>query len=280
MATWETAGGVGYDRRALDRIEQRFWRERWESVPAAAASEHGIELRSFGPVQTTLVGDLPEVGMLNLVLGATAPGAVADRHLGSAADSIRALRVAGLVPVTPDLPETAAAESWLGANGFSAGAGLVKFVRDAHPPRFKTMSDVEVLEVTDPDAAPFGTIAAVGFGLPAWAADFFAHLPGLPGWRCYVALLDGKPGACAAMLIDGEVAELGTGATLEPARGRGCQLALLRQRIEDAGAAGCHLLFAETGERVEDREANGYRSLLEAGFEEAYICPNWSLPNA
>ena len=279
MATWKTAMGVAYDRRALDRLEQRFWREIWESVPSDAAAEHGIELRSFGPVQATFVGDLPEVGMLNLVLGATAPGAVADGHLGSAADSIRALRVAGLVPVTPDLPETETTESWLGANGFSAGAGLVKFIRDAHPPRFKTVSDVEVLEVTAPDAAPFGTIAAVGVGLPVWAADFFAGLPGLPGWRCYVARVDGEPQACAAMLIDGEVAELGTGATLEPARGRGCQLALLRRRIEDAVTAGCRLLFAAAGERVEDRQANGYRSLLEAGFEEAYACPQWSLPN-
>lgn len=278
MATWETAGGVEYDRRELDRIEQRFWRERWESVQPDVAGEHGIELGVFGPVQTTVVGDLPELRMMNLALGAAARDAVAGGHLDTAADWLRARGIAGCVPVTPDLPETEAAESWLGANGFGPGSGRTKFVRDAHPPRFKTAGDIEVVEVTDPDAAPFGVIAALGFGLPAWAADLFAGLPGRPGWRCYVAVADGEPQACAAMLLEGDIAELGTGATLEPARGRGCQLALLRRRIEDAGAAGGRLLFAEAGEHVEGRPDNSYRSLLQAGFEEAYICPNWTRP--
>ncbi len=276
MRTWQTAHGVEYDRRELDRVEARFWREIWESVPPAVAAEHGIELATFGPVQSTLVAGLPEVGMLNLTLGATAPGAVADGDLGTAADRLRARRVAGYVPVTPDLPETEAAESWLAENGFSPAYGWVKFLRDAHPPRFKVAGDVEVAEVSDPDAAPFGTIAALGFGLPAWAADFFANLPGRRGWRCYVARIDGEPQACAAMLVDGEVAELGIGATLEPARGRGAQLALLGRRIEDAAAAGARLLFAETGERAKDRPATSYRNLLRAGFEAAYVRPNWS----
>jgi GNAT superfamily N-acetyltransferase len=278
MATWKTASGVEYDRRTLDRTEQRFWREIWESVPPAVATEHGIKIETFGPVQATLVAGLAELGMMNLALGATEPGAVAGGHLGTAADWIRARRVAGYVPVTPDLPETEAAESWLAMNAFAPAYGWMKFVRDAHPPRFKTAGDVEIVAVTDPDAAPFGTIAAVGFGLPAWAADFFAGLPGRRDWRCYVARVDGEPQACATMLIDGEVAELGIGATLEPARGRGCQLALLGRRIEDAAAAGCRLLYVETGERVLDRPASSYRNILRAGFEEAYVCPNWSRP--
>ena len=276
MATWKTANGVEYDRRELDRVEARFWREVWESVPPAVATEHGIELATFGPVQSTLAAALPERRMMNLTLGATAPGAIADGDLGTAAEWFRTRGIAGCVPVTPDLPETAAAESWLAENGFEPTRGWMKFLRDAHPPRFKTAGDVEVVEVTDPDAAPFGTIAALGFDLPAWAADFFAHLPGRPGWRCYVAWVDGEAQACGAMLVDGEVAELGFGATLEPARGRGAQLALLGRRIEDAVAAGARLLFAETGERTADGPATSYRNLRRAGFEEAYLRPNWS----
>jgi GNAT superfamily N-acetyltransferase len=118
-------------------------------------------------------------------------------------------------------------------------------------------------------------IAATGFGLPAWAAAFFAALPGRQGWRCYVVRLDGEPQACAAMLVDGPVAEFGVAATLEPARGRGCQLALLHRRIRDAAAAGCETLFVETGERVAERPSSSYRNVLRAGFEEAYLRPNW-----
>jgi GNAT superfamily N-acetyltransferase len=154
----------------------------------------------------------------------------------------------------------------------------MKFVRDAHPPRFKVAEDVEVVELSSPGQEPFGMIAATGFGLPAWAAAFFADLPGREGWRCYAARIDGTAQACAAMLVDGAVAELGIAATLDPARGRGCQPALLHRRIVDAAAAGCKALAVETGERVADHPAPSYRNILRAGFKEAYPRPNWQRP--
>jgi N-acetylglutamate synthase-like GNAT family acetyltransferase len=118
-------------------------------------------------------------------------------------------------------------------------------------------------------------IAAVGFGMPAWAARFFSYLPGRDGWRCYVARVEGEAQACAAMLIEDGIAEFGIAATLEEARGHGCQTALLHRRIVDADRAGCHTLFVETGERVPDRRSGSYRNILRAGFEEAYLRPNW-----
>lgn len=275
MRSGETTGGAGYERRTLDPVERRFWRDIWESVPSGIAAEKGIEARGFGPVQASIVTALPSVGMMNLVLGATEPGAVADGHLAAAAAWVQSRGVDTRVPVTPGLPETEAAERWLADNGFAKGYAWMKFARDAHPPRFAAAKDVEVAELTDPDREPFGMIAATGFGLPAWASSFFADLPRRGGWRCYVARVDDTTQACAAMLVHGEVAEFGIAATLEPARGRGCQLALLRRRILDAAAAGCKTLFVETGERVPGRASASYRNILRAGFEEAYLRPNW-----
>ncbi|HWN72705.1 MAG TPA: GNAT family N-acetyltransferase, partial [Solirubrobacterales bacterium] len=179
------------------------------------------------------------------------------------------------VPLTPGLPGSGAAEAWLQAQGFQPSYAWMKFVRDPHPPRFPASDGVEVVELATPDEEPFGAIAAVGFGMPSWAADFFAHLPGREGWRCYVARVDGQAQGCGAMLIEDGIAEFGIGATLEEARGRGCQTALLHRRISDAAAAGCHTLFVETGERVPDRPSASYRNILRAGFEEAYLRPNW-----
>lgn len=276
MATAETKGGVPYDRRALDRAEMWFWGTIWDAVSPRIAAEHGVELRRFGPVQATIVASLPETGMLNMVLGASEPGAIEEGHLAAAAEWVASRGVAAYVPVTPGLPESAAAEGWLTANGFSQAYAWMKFVRDPHPPRFKAPEDVEVVELGDGEEAPFGTIAALGFGLPAWASGLFAHLPGRAGWRCYVARLDGEALACAAMSVHDGIAEFGIAATLESARGRGCQLALLHRRILDAAEAGCHTLFVETGERVPGRPAASYRNILRAGFEEAYLRPNWS----
>jgi GNAT superfamily N-acetyltransferase len=271
----KTRNGAGYDPAALDRAERRFWRDIWESVPAEVAREHGVELRDFGPIQASLVGDLPGVGMLNLLLGAAeAPG----EHLEAAAEWAEGKGIAPYVPLTPGLPGSAEAEARLRRSGFEPAYAWMKFVRDPHPPRFRASEEVEVVEIASPDQEPFGTIAAVGFGLPAWGAEFFAHLPGRAGWRCYAAKVDGKAQACAAMLIEDRLAEFGVAATLEGARGRGCQTALLHRRILDAAEAGCRTLFVETGERVPDRPSASYRNILKAGFEEAYLRPNWQRP--
>lgn len=271
-----TRNGVAFDPAALDLVEQRFWREIWQAVPAEVQVEHRLELRSFGPVQATICAELPSVGVLNQVLGAAEDTGGGTANLATACEWARGQGVKAYVPVTPGLPGSAAAEAWLREHGFAPAYGWMKFVRDTHPPRFEAPA-VEVVEVVEPDREPFGTIAAIGFGMPSWAASLFAGLPGRAGWRCYVARVDGRAQACAAMLVDGEIAEFGIAATLEGARGRGCQLALLHRRLVDAAAAGCRTLFVETGERVPDRPSGSYRNILRAGFEEAYLRPNWQL---
>ncbi len=268
----ETKRGVAYDPVALDRVERRFWRGIWQSMPAEVAAEHGVERRGFGALQATLTRDLPRVPVLNLLLGA----AEADEtDLERAAAWAAEHGVSACVPLTPGLPGSERAEEWLRGRGFEPGYAWMKFVRDPHPPRFPEPADIEVVELSAADEEPFGTIAAAGFGMPAWAADFFAHLPGREGWRCYVAKIDGRARACGAMAIEDGIAEFGIGATLEEARGRGCQTALLHRRIRDAAEAGCHTLLVETGERVPERPSASYRNILRAGFEEAYLRPNW-----
>jgi hypothetical protein len=264
----------------LDALEMRLWGDIWAVVPPELASARGVELRRFGPVQVTAIAGLPRAGWLNLVLGATAPGAVAEGHLEQAVAWVDSLGIDYYVPVTPGLADSAAAEEWLRQNGHERGYAWMKFVRDASFPELPEPAGVEIAELAGGEGGDFGAIVAEGFGLPDWAGPLFAGLPGRPGWRCYVASVDGRPAACAAMLADDGVAEFGLAATLEPARGRGCQLGLLRRRIADAATAGCHTLFVETGERVSDRPAGSYRNILRAGFEEAYLRPNWRRPGA
>ena len=280
MASWDvTANGVEYDRAELAAVERRFWGGIWRVVPAEVAAERGIATRSFGAVQATIVTALPEARMLNLVLGGGNEDAVAGGHLNAALEWIEASGVSAYVPLAEGDTEAEAAEHLLAARGYERGYAWMKFVRDAHPPRFAEPSGVEVSQVRSGDE-PFGMIAATGFGLPAWAAAFFADLHAQPGWYCYLARVDGEPAACAAMFIQDGIAEFGIAATLEAARGRGCQMALLRRRIADAATAGCRLLFVETGERIPNQPSTSYRNILRAGFEEAYLRPNWQRPTA
>lgn len=271
-----TRNGISFDSDLLNAVERRFWRDIWDTVPADVAAEHRVEAHDFGPVQATVVRDLPAAQMLNLVLGAEEPSAVAGGHLNEALEWMESLKVSFYVP----LPETAAAAGagqLLESRRYTRGYSWMKFVRDTHSPRFSTPAGVEVSAVGD-DAEPFGMIAATGFGLPPWASAFFADLHRKPGWHCYLARVDDEPAACAAMLVDGGQAELGIAATLESARGRGCQMALLHRRIVDAAAAGCHTLSVKTGERIPGRPSTSYANILRAGFEEAYLRPNWQPP--
>jgi GNAT superfamily N-acetyltransferase len=269
--------GIAYDPRALDATERSFWGDLWRSGAPAVATERGIELGELGPVQATVVGALPEAPMLNLVLGATEPGAVADGHLARALAWAAARRVRCYVPVAAGLPESAAAEALLAERGCARGYGWMKFVRDVRPPQREAPPGVEVAELREGDGQLLGRIVAAGFGLPPWLARLFEGLPGRRGWRCYVARVDGEPVAAATMHLHAGIAECGAAATLVTARGRGCQSALLDRRIRDAAAAGCELLLVKTGERAEDRPSASYRNILRAGFREAYVRPNWVL---
>jgi GNAT superfamily N-acetyltransferase len=277
MAPQETAGGTKFDPQRLDATERLFWRSIWESVPAAAVVEHGIGLQRFGPVQASLIASLPRTQLLNLVLGADRPGAAADGHLAGALEWVAEQGVASYVPVTSSTGSASEAIAWLEGNGYQAGHGWMKFVRDTTPPQAPASPGVEIRELGEGEGALIGAIGATGFRLPTWGSVLFGQLPDLDRWRCYVAEVDGTPRACAAMLIDDDIAQFGIAATAESARGRGCQQALLARRIADAAAAGCRLLFVETGERAADRPSTSYRNILRAGFEEAYVRPNWQL---
>jgi hypothetical protein len=275
--TNRTEGGTEYDPAALEPTERRFFGELFDAVPPAVALAHGVDKADFGPVQATVTRDLAGVRTLNLLLGAEAAVAAPEGFLEQAIGWAREQEASAFALLSPGFPGTDAAERTLAAAGFERSVNWMRFVRDPHPPRFKVAADVEVIAIDASDTdSPFGTIAAFGFGLPAWAASLLAPLPGLPAWRCYLALVDGEPQGCAAMLLDGEVAEFGVAATLEGGRRRGCQLALLGRRIEDAAAAGARTLFVETGERVPGRPSTSYGNILRAGFEEAYLCQGWS----
>jgi GNAT superfamily N-acetyltransferase len=76
----------------------------------------------------------------------------------------------------------------------------------------------------------------------------------------------------------GDVAWLGMAATLPEARGRGSQSAILARRIERAAELGCSVVATETGARTSDRPSGSYRNILRAGFEEAYLRPNFASP--
>jgi hypothetical protein len=273
---------MDYDSALLERVAQRFRRDMWKSVVAEAVTESGVEVESFGPVQATAFGDLPEVYGLNQIQGAAEPGAVEGGHLVEAVEWMRAREVDYRVPVAESRPGTDDAESWLSERGYERGDGWVKLARNASPPDWPEDPGIQIYEIGDDEADGEGMSAIVSdaLELPVTAGTLFFSLPQVENWRCYTAALGPNEPVVATgsmLLLDG-VAQLGPGMTLENARGLGLNTALLRRRLVDAIAAGCHTIFVELGEIDPETLKGTYRRLCRAGFEEAYRSRNWQRP--
>lgn len=271
-----------YDPAVLERVAQRFRRDMWRSVVPEAVTESGVQMARFGPVQATAFGDLPEISVLNQIQGAAEPGAIENGHLAEAIEWMRAREVDYRVPVAESRPGAAEAHAWLSERGYERGGGWVKLVRDTSPPEFPEPEGIVIYELGEHevDGEGLSTIAADALELPATAGTLFFALPQERPWRCYTAALGPNEPAVAtgAMLLQGGVAQLGPGTTLALARGRGCNAALLRRRIVDAAAAGCHTVFVELCEIKPIWRAGLFRNLLRAGFEVAYESLIWQRP--
>ncbi len=273
---------VEYDAAVLEQVAQRFRRGMWKSVVPDAVEESGVQVESFGPVQATAFGDLPEVVGLNQIQGAAEPGAVAEGHLAAAVEWMRAREVEYLVPVAEARPGTREAEAWLGQRGYERGGAWVKLVLDlsSAPPLEDNGIVIYELGEDEADGEGLSTILSEALEMPITAGTLFFSLPMESRWRCYTAAIDPEEGvvATASTLIDGGVAQLGPGATLRHARGRGCNRALLGRRLRDAAAVGCHTAFVELGECEPETFAAVRGNLLSAGFEEAYGSRVWRRP--
>jgi hypothetical protein len=271
-----------YDAAVLERVAQRFRRDMWKSVVPDAVVESGVEVESFGPVQATAFGELPEVYSLNQIQGAAEPRAIDDGHLAEAIEWMRGREVDYRVPVAESRPGAAEAEAWLSERGYERGGGWVKLVREGTPPELPESPEITIFELgqDEADGEGLSAIATEMLDLPVTAGSLFFSLPQEENWRCYTAGLgpEREIVATSSMLIQGGVAQLGPGTTLEHGRGRGCNTQLLRRCLLDAHEARCHTVFVELGECDSDSLAAAHRNLRRAGFAEAYKSKNWQRP--
>ena len=121
---------------------------------------------------------------------------------------------------------------------------------------------------------------AAAFALPPDFAGWVARVVGAPGWTCLLALDDDVPVGAAALVVAGDAAWFGLGATLAEHRGKGAQGALFAARSPRRARRRRPPL------RDRDRRARGRRraagpptaTCSAAGFREAELRPNYASP--
>jgi GNAT superfamily N-acetyltransferase len=144
-------------------------------------------------------------------------------------------------------------------------------------PNWEDAPGVEVIKLEPLETEGMSWLAADGLGLPDFSSFLFCDLPELPGWHCYSAWLEGSEVGCGSMRIVNGIAVFGLDATAPEARQRGCHRALLRRRLEDAKAAGCHTAVASVFDLPAGESAAGL-SLQKAGFVQVYRSVGWQQP--
>ncbi|MGH2905583.1 MAG: GNAT family N-acetyltransferase [Solirubrobacterales bacterium] len=256
---------------------------RGEAVEAAAYESlyslgfEGVEAERFGHVLARHCAQLPAVSMLNGVLAA---GSGEDNEVEVALVDQACVWLAerGVGGYLATMPGSHVLDVFERERGFARGYAWMKFEHSLGELRDPPATDLEVRLVDAGAADAFGMTVVEGFGMPPFAKDWLALAVGAPGWRCFLAYAGDEPAGSGAMFVQDGSAWLGFGGTREKFRRRGAQGALLIERLRHARELGCTAAFTETGERVPDRPSNSYRNILRAGFGEAYLRPNLTIP--
>jgi GNAT superfamily N-acetyltransferase len=113
----------------------------------------------------------------------------------------------------------------------------------ATPAEFETFADVIIDAFAHPDTGGVGGDATPpSEELRRWILLTLS----LPGFRPYLAHIDGQVAGAASMRIDDRIAQFSGAGTLPTFRRRGVQTALLRARLAFAASAGCDLAVIVT----------------------------------
>jgi GNAT superfamily N-acetyltransferase len=256
---------------SIEAAEAAAFRDLFSALPRERAAALGIDAVDVAGGVCAVIRSVPS-RMLNHVTALGLNGAVTDADLDAVAAAYGDTEHA--VSISPDAPADLA--DHLAARGYTDGYAWMKFRRGVDP--LEAPTDLEIRECGSDEGEDVADVVAAAFGLPAAVREQVATLPGREGWRIFGAFAGAKLVGAGAVFIHGACGWCGLAGTLEAARGRGAQSAILAVRIDAAREAGCTEMTVETGVRVPGRPDKSYRNILRAGFEEAFARPNYESP--
>lgn len=256
----------------LAQADAALWVDWMHAVRDLPGDPHGVDVATFDTVTALHVHGAP-VPYYNRILGLTdGHGAMIDEMLGYYNERFTPCRV--------------------DVNPFYSGPSLLMALNDRgfHPSEFQTnlymepfevepvqVPGVQVREVRPKEATFFSRLYDRAYHgdrspkrLARFRMDSIRARIGRPGWRFYLALVDGVPAGGGALFIKDGVGHLAGGATMFTLRGRGCQKALLNRRLLDAQAAGCEIVVSRCGVG-----SSSQRNMERAGLRTAYTKSIW-----
>ena len=264
---------MGMSREVAMRVEQNetdTYVARMIGLQEEPGNPQGIAIRRFGHATALMAAGRPGDDWFNRVMGLTDAD---EDYLDAVAAWYRARDLSPRFDVVPFGASTSLLRR-LTALGFACDEffAVLYATPSADVPAATPGIAVDEISVDGLDAWVELYLDSFGFGEADRAAGRvavrrqYAH----PGFRHYVARLDGTPAAVGALYREHSVAGLAAAATIAAYRGRGCQMALVRRRIRDAALEGHDLIVAQV-------ECGGVsaRNLERAGLHLAYTKGFW-----
>lgn len=92
-----------------------------------------------------------------------------------------------------------------------------------------------------------------------------------PGWSLYLARVNGRCAAAAALFLKDHIGYLADATTVPSFRSQGLQAALLRRRILDAGTAGAQVVFSGTAPF-----SSSHRNMERVGMRVQFMRSLWT----
>lgn len=136
-------------------------------------------------------------------------------------------------------------------------------------------TDLTIEELNLSNIEEFDKVIKSAFEFDGGTHLFISRTYKRPGWKHYLTRDNGKAIAAASLFTCGKFASLAIAGTIPEARGKGAQSLLIAKRLNDATEAGCEYAVVETSEDLPDKPSQSYRNILKAGFETAYLRPNY-----
>jgi GNAT superfamily N-acetyltransferase len=262
----------------VEHAEANAWADLQESLPAPFRHQLGVAVvRAHGGV--CLIAAHSPALAINRALGFGFEQPLSLESLDAVIASYAAANVATFILQWSPEAQPPDAADMLTARGFVRASHIAKMVRQLSDaadvePRSRTLT---IREIGREHALVFEQIVAQPLGVPPGLEIGVRSTLGKPAWRFYLAFDGDRPIAGAALYIRGDHAWCGLGATIEEARGRGAQTALIERRLHDAAAAGCRWISADTLVGVVPGSVQSRRNLERLGFTTLYERPNYLL---
>lgn len=259
--------------RALEQVEARVWTDLYRAATPEEAETCELGVTPMGSA-TVLTAGLVDVLAFNRVVGLGIGTPATEAMLNAIIEQYDTAAVPRFFVQLSPAATPAALFEWIRQRGLRHYNNWVKLFRPiGTPPAAPT--DLRIEQIGPEHAANFAALATQAFGWPDTVRPWMTRIVGRPGWHHYLAFDGDTPAATAAMYVTDRYSYFGPAATHPDFRRRGAQSALIARRLRDAATLGCETLITETAEDRPDKPAPSFRNMQRAGFQVAYVRPNY-----